>query len=304
MKSTNDIICNISDIRLDKFLKDNKEVNKSRTEIQKLIQEGFILVNDKMVKSSYLLQENDKITIIYKEVEEAKIEKKDIPLDIVYEDSDLLVVNKPSGMVVHPANGHYDDTLVNAVMYHSKDLSSINGEKRPGIVHRIDKDTSGLLVVCKNDYSHNAIAKQLKDKTTYRKYVAIVYGTFDHKYGKINAPIGRDKLNRKKMAVDLEGKEAITHFTVLESFNNYSLLELQLETGRTHQIRVHLAYINHPVYGDPVYGPHKNIDSFGQYLHAKELGFVHPRTNEFMKFDSELPFEFQEKLKELKNGSL
>ena len=226
--------------------------------------------------------------------------KKD-KLDIIYEDKDVIVVNKPSGMVVHPANGHYNDTLVNALMYHCTDLSTINGEIRPGIVHRIDKDTSGLLVACKNDYAHNFIAKQLKDKTTIRKYVAIVYGTFDHLFGKINAPIARDPQNRKKMAVVEGGKEAITHFKVIEKLGGYTLIECQLETGRTHQIRVHMAYINHPVLGDPLYGPKKQITEYGQYLHAKTLGFIHPSKNELVEFDSSLPKEFEEKLTELRN---
>jgi len=293
----NKIIFNDEPIRIDKYL--TKQTNKSRTEIQNLIDEEFIKVNGKKIKPSYILQINDVIIINEKEVVEAKIEKKNIPLDVVYEDSDLIVVNKPSGMVVHPANGHYDDTLVNALMYHCKDLSTINGEIRPGIVHRIDKDTSGLLVACKNDFSHNFIAKQLKEKTTLRKYIAIVYGNFDHMYGKVDAPIARDKLNRKKMAVDVDGKNSVTTFKVLKNYNGYSLLELVLETGRTHQIRVHMAYINHPVLGDPMYGPKKKVTEFGQYLHAKELGFVHPRTNKFMKFDSNLPQEFVDMIDKL-----
>ena len=230
-----------------------------------------------------------------------KIINKDIPSRFVYEDKDVIVVNKPSGMVVHPANGHYDDTLVNALMYHCDDLSTINGEIRPGIVHRIDKDTSGLLVACKNDTSHNCIALQLKEKTTIRKYVAIVYGSFDHLYGRIDAPILRDPSDRLKMAVIEGGKNAVTHFKVLEKLGDYTLVECKLETGRTHQIRVHMAYINHPVLGDPLYGPKKVIGDFGQYLHAKSLGFIHPTTKEEMIFEVEPPKEFLEKLEELRN---
>ena len=295
----NSLIYNGNGERIDKYL--TTELNKSRTEIQNLLKEGKILVNNKSIKPSYTLVNQDIITVEEVMPIEAKIEKKDILLDIVYEDKDVIVVNKPSGMVVHPANGHYDDTLVNALMYHCTDLSSINGEIRPGIVHRIDKDTSGLLVACKNDYSHNFIAKQLKEKTTIRKYIAIVYGTFDHLFGKINAPISRDPQNRKKMAIVEGGKEAITHFKVLEKIGGYTLIECQLETGRTHQIRVHMAYINHPVLGDPLYGPKKQITEYGQYLHAKTLGFVHPSTNELVEFDSELPNEFLNKLEELRN---
>ena len=287
--------------RIDKYLA--IELNKSRNEIQKLIIDGAILVNNKNIKPSYLLNIDDLISVEILEPKVANIVKKDIPLDIVYEDSDVIVINKPSGMVVHPANGHYDDTLVNALMFHCQDLSSINGEIRPGIVHRIDKDTSGLIVACKNDYAHNHLAKQLKNKTTLRKYIAICYGTFDHSNGKIDIPIARDKTNRKKMAASLDGKNAITHFKVIESFNGYSLLELQLETGRTHQIRVHLSYINHPILGDPLYGPKKVVGTHGQYLHAKTLGFKHPKTNKLMEFDSSLPDYFLEKIEELKKDN-
>lgn len=295
----NNIIYNGNGDRIDKYL--TIELNKSRTEVQNLLKNGKILVNNKIVKPSYILNNNDAIMVEEVAPVVVSIEKKAIDLDIIYEDKDVIVVNKPSGMVVHPANGHYNDTLVNALMYHCTDLSTINGEIRPGIVHRIDKDTSGLLVACKNDYAHNFIAKQLKDKTTIRKYVAIVYGTFDHLFGKINAPIARDPQNRKKMAVVEGGKEAITHFKVIEKLGGYTLIECQLETGRTHQIRVHMAYINHPVLGDPLYGPKKQITEYGQYLHAKTLGFIHPSKNELVEFDSSLPKEFEEKLTELRN---
>ena len=287
------------DCRIDKALP--VEIDKSRTEVQNLLKNGKVLVNGKMVKASYIIKENDIIEVEVPDPIISTIEKKNIELDIVYEDKDVVVVNKPSGMVVHPANGHYDDTMVNALMFHCDDLSTINGEIRPGIVHRIDKDTSGLLVACKNDAAHNSIAKQLKDKTTIRKYVAIVYGSFDHMYGRIDAPILRDPSNRLKMAVIEGGKTAVTHFQVLEKLGDYTLLELRLETGRTHQIRVHMAYINHPVLGDPLYGPKKVIGTFGQYLHAKTLGFVHPSTNEEMIFEVEPPKEFKEKLEELRN---
>ena len=295
----NKIIYKGSGDRIDKFL--TVELNKSRTEVQNLLKEGKILVNQKIIKPSFILKENDELYIEEVEPVEAKIEKKNIKIDVVYEDKDVIVVNKPSGMVVHPANGHFDDTLVNALMFHCKDLSTINGEIRPGIVHRIDKDTSGLIVACKNDYAHNFIAKQLKEKTTIRKYIAIVYGTFDHLFGKINAPISRDPLNRKKMAVVEGGKSAVTHFKVLEKLGGFTLVECQLETGRTHQIRVHMSYINHPVLGDPLYGPKKGINDFGQYLHAKTLGFIHPTSLKLMEFDSDIPKEFNEKLEELRN---
>lgn len=290
-----------ANIRIDKFLLNY--LDKSRSEIQKMISNGFILINDLPTKASYNLRIGDEIVVNEAPIVEAKIEKLDYKLDIVYEDDDLLVVNKPSGMVTHPAAGHHDDTLVNALMNYCGNLSTINGENRPGIVHRIDKDTSGLLVVCKNDYAHQKISEQLKNKETYRVYYCICYGNFNHQLGKIDAPIERSKLNRLKMAVSPDGKEAITHFKVLESFNGYSLLEVKLETGRTHQIRVHLAYINHPVLNDPLYGPTSKTTPFGQYLHAKKLGFIHPRTNKEMVFECDLPTEFQQKIEELRNLS-
>ena len=292
------LICQEGPQRVDKFI--STATNKSRGEVQKYFSESTVLVNGKIVKPSQTVNVGDEIEFETLEVVEATIEKQNIPLDVVYEDSDVIVVNKPSGMVVHPANGHYKDTLVNALMYHCTDLSSINGEVRPGIVHRIDKDTSGLLVACKNDLAHNSIAAQLKAKTSTRKYVAIVYGNFEHNYGRVDAPIARDPLNRLKMAVVKGGKESITTFKVLERFGDYTLLELKLETGRTHQIRVHMAYIGHPVLGDPLYGPKKVIGEYGQYLHAKTLGFVHPRTNEYLEFTSELPDFFKEMLEEIK----
>ena len=292
------LTCNVDKVRVDKFIAES--MDKSRGEVQKYFELQSVFVNAKLAKPSLSLKNGDLVEFEIPEVTVSQIEKQNIPLDIVYEDSDVIVVNKPSGMVVHPANGHYSDTLVNALMYHCKDLSSINGEIRPGIVHRIDKDTSGLLVACKNDFSHNAIAEQLKAKTSTRKYIAIVYGNFEHNYGKIDAPIGRDPQNRLKNAVVAGGKESVTTFKVLERFGDFTLLELKLETGRTHQIRVHMAYIGHPVLGDPLYGPKKVIGDFGQFLHAKTLGFTHPRTNEYMEFESELPEIFKEKINELK----
>lgn len=292
------LTCNVDKVRVDKFIAES--MDKSRGEVQKYFELQSVFVNDKLAKPSLSLKNGDLVEFEIPEATISQIEKQNIPLDVVYEDSDVIVVNKPSGMVVHPANGHYSDTLVNALMYHCKDLSSINGEIRPGIVHRIDKDTSGLLVACKNDFSHNAIAEQLKAKTSTRKYIAIVYGNFEHNYGKIDAPIGRDPQNRLKNAVVAGGKESVTTFKVLERFGDFTLLELKLETGRTHQIRVHMAYIGHPVLGDPLYGPKKVIGDFGQFLHAKTLGFIHPRTNEYMEFESELPEIFKEKINELK----
>ena len=292
------LTCNVDKVRVDKFIAES--MDKSRGEVQKYFELQSVFVNAKVAKPSLSLKNGDLVEFEIPEVTVSQIEKQNIPLDVVYEDSDVIVVNKPSGMVVHPANGHYSDTLVNALMYHCTDLSSINGEIRPGIVHRIDKDTSGLLVACKNDFSHNAIAEQLKAKTSTRKYIAIVYGNFEHNYGKIDAPIGRDPQNRLKNAVVAGGKESVTTFKVLERFGDFTLLELKLETGRTHQIRVHMAYIGHPVLGDPLYGPKKVIGDFGQFLHAKTLGFIHPRTNEYMEFESELPEIFKEKINELK----
>ena len=292
------IVCEDGPQRVDKFIASN--TNKSRGEVQKYFTESTVLINGKVAKPSQSVKSGDLVEFETLEIVESTSEKQNIPLEIVYEDSDVIVVNNPSGMVVHPANGHYKDTLVNALMYHCTDLSTINGEIRPGIVHRIDKDTSGLLVACKNDLSHNSIAAQLKAKTSTRKYIAIVYGNFEHNYGKIDAPIARDPQNRLKMAVVKGGKESITTFKVLERYGDYTLLELKLETGRTHQIRVHMAYIGHPVLGDPLYGPKKVIGINGQYLHAKTLGFVHPRTNEYMEFTSELPDFFQEMIEEIK----
>ncbi|WP_273324778.1 RluA family pseudouridine synthase [Vallitalea guaymasensis] len=290
-------------MRIDKFISDRMP-DYSRSFIQKLIKENDLTVNNSEIKSNYKLKARDEINIVIPEPKELDIVAEDIPLDIVYEDKDVILVNKPQGMVVHPAPGHYTGTLVNAIMYHCKDdLSGINGVMRPGIVHRIDKDTSGVLIICKNDKAHESIAKQLKDHTITRKYNAIVYNNLKEDEGKINAPIGRHPVNRKQMAVNpINGKEAITHYKVLERINQYTYVELQLETGRTHQIRVHMTSINHPLLGDPVYGP--KSDRFklkGQALHARVLGFVHPTTNEYMEFEAPLPNYFTGLLKKLRN---
>ena len=275
-------------IRIDSYLADITDM--SRSKISKLLKDNIILVNDKNVKNSYVLKQGDIINILEYDEPLSEILPENIPLDIVYEDDDVIVVNKKNGMVVHPALSNNSGTLVNALMYHSKNLSKVNGEFRPGIVHRIDAYTTGLLMVAKNDNAHNFLAKQLEEKTTHRKYVALVWGVINTDTGTIDAPIGRDKLDRKKMAVtDVNSKEAITHFKVLERYKDATLIELKLETGRTHQIRVHMNYINHPVVNDPVYGRRKMIDSTGQCLHAKTLGFNHPTTGEYMEFESELP---------------
>ena len=277
--------------RIDLYLID--KIDMSRSKIQDSIKKGQILVNNKEIKSSYILKENDIISFHIEESIDIDIEPENISLDIVYEDNDVIVVNKPNGMVVHPAPGNNHGTLVNALLYHSNSLSKINGEFRPGIVHRIDAYTTGLLMVAKNDRAHEILAKQLEEKTTTRKYIALVWGVIEHDTGTIDAPIGRDEKDRKKMAVTgLNSKKAITHFRVLERYKNASLIELQLETGRTHQIRVHMNYIGYPVVNDPVYGKRKLINKDGQCLHAKTLGFVHPTTGKYMEFTSELPDKF------------
>ncbi len=289
-------------VRIDKYLTDNLE-NITRNRVQKLIDDHQITVNDKLVKANYKIKENDIINITIPDAVEIDIQAENIPLDIVFEDDDLLVVNKPKGMVVHPAPGHYTGTLVNAIMYHCKDnLSGINGELRPGIVHRIDMDTTGLLVICKNDYAHNYLAEQLKVHSITRKYHAIVYNSVKVDDGTVNAPIGRNPVDRKKMAIVKDGREAVTHYHVIERFKNYSYIECQLETGRTHQIRVHMTSINHPLLGDVLYGPKSSgFNLQGQTLHAKVLGFVHPRTKEYMEFEVPLPDYFEKLLGILRN---
>ena len=289
-------------IRLDKYLMEKIDV--SRSKIQKLIDNGNILVNGKPSKVSYVVKIDDSIEVISLEDEVYDIEAENIELDIVYEDEYLLVVNKPSGMVVHPGNGNYNHTLVNALMYHcNENLSTINGSVRPGIVHRIDADTSGLLLVAKNDMVHNDLAKQISEKSVVRKYVCLVHGVINEDSATIDAPIGRDKNNRKKMCVTGDNsKDAVTNIRVLERYSDSTLVECILETGRTHQIRVHMEYIKHPVVNDPVYGYNKLVDKdFGQMLHAKEIGFVHPISHEFMDFKVEPPVKFWEILEIYKN---
>ena len=289
-------------VRIDKFLTDSLE-DITRNRVQKLIDDNQILVNDKVIKANYKIRENDIINITIPDAVEIDIKAEDIPLDIIYEDEDLLVINKPKGMVVHPAPGHYTGTLVNAIMYHCKDnLSGINGELRPGIVHRIDMDTTGLLVICKNDYAHNFLAEQLKEHSITRKYHAIVYNSVKDDDGTVNAPLGRNPSNRKKMAIVKDGRDAVTHYHVIERFKNFSYIECQLETGRTHQIRVHMTSINHPLLGDALYGPKtSNFNLQGQTLHAKVLGFIHPRTKEYMEFEVPLPEYFEKLINILKN---
>lgn len=274
----------------------------SRTQIQMLIQDGHVLVNGKAIKASYKVEVNDEVMVHIPEPEATDILAEDIPLDIVYEDQDVIVVNKPTGMIVHPSAGIYKGTLVNALLYHCHDLSGINGVMRPGIVHRIDKETSGLLMVAKNDMAHASLSEQLQEHTVIRRYLALVHGLISHEFGRIEAPIGRDPKDRQKMTcTDKNAKDAITNFKVLERFKDMTLVECRLETGRTHQIRVHMQYIGHPVYGDPQYGLKRDDTTYGQYLHAKILGFVHPRTGEDMYFESELPDFFKAKLDELRN---
>ena len=285
--------------RIDKYLSSKLDDSFSRAKIQKLIDEELILVNDKIIKSSYKVSNGDVILITDKE-EDMSVKPEKMDIDIVYEDDDVMVINKKSGIVVHPAPGNYSGTLVNGLMYLSKNLSHVNGEFRPGIVHRIDKDTSGLLIVAKNDKAHRILAEELKEKKIKRKYIALVSGVINHDIGEIDAPIGRDPSDRKKMCVtSTNSKDAITHFRVLERYKNASLIECELETGRTHQIRVHMKYINHPVINDPVYGKN-NHGEFGQLLHAKEITFTHPTTKEVMTFSCEVPEEFNKILEEYK----
>lgn len=288
--------------RIDKYLVDKLE-NMSRSKIQLLIDEHHILVNNEPTKANYKVQSQDQIQISIPEPEPINVIPEDIPLEIIYEDEDIVVINKPQGMVVHPAAGHTHGTLVNALLYHIKDLSGINGKIRPGIVHRLDKDTSGILVVAKNDEAHVKLSEQLQDRSMQRKYWAIVHGVLPHNHGTIDAPIGRDPKNRQQFTVITGGKESISHFRVLKRFKDYSLLEVSLETGRTHQIRVHLKYINFPIAGDEVYGPKKTLKGNGQFLHAHTVEFLHPRTNERMHFEAEVPPTFEEALEQLQQKS-
>lgn len=280
--------------RIDRFLSADLE-DLSRSYIQKLMKDGRILVNGKPVKANYKLSAGDEICVSVPEPETLDIQPENIPLDILYEDDDILIVNKPKGMVVHPSPGHYSHTLVNAVLYHcGENLSGINGVIRPGIVHRIDMDTTGSLLICKNDRSHQILAEQLKEHSITRRYHAVVYGNFKEERGTVNAPIGRHPVDRKKMSTkSSSGRPAVTHYRVLERFGNYTYIECELETGRTHQIRVHMSSIGHPILGDAVYGPAKcpfNLE--GQTLHAKILGIRHPSTGEYMEFDAPLPEYF------------
>ncbi|MDU0422963.1 RluA family pseudouridine synthase [Staphylococcus haemolyticus] len=285
--------------RIDKLLPEfNNEW--SRSQIQDLIKEDLVTVNEKVIKSNYKVKLNDLIIVTEKEVVEADIQPENLNLDIYYEDEDVAIVYKPKGMVVHPSPGHYSGTLVNGLMYQIKDLSGINGEIRPGIVHRIDKDTSGLLMVAKNDIAHRGLVEQLMDKSVKRKYTALVHGNIPHDYGTIDVPIGRNEKDRQSMDVVDNGKEAVTHFNVLEHFNDYTLIECQLETGRTHQIRVHMKYIGFPLVGDPKYGPRKTLDIGGQALHAGVIGFEHPVTHEYIERQAELPKEFETLLEDIR----
>ena len=288
-------------VRIDKFLSEELP-DMSRSYIQKLIKEGQVVVNDTPVKANYKLSLGDLLTLEEPELQEPDILPENIPLDILYEDADLLIVNKPKGMVVHPAAGHYTGTLVNALMYHCQgQLSGINGVSRPGIVHRIDMDTTGSLLVCKNDVSHNCIAEQLKEHSITRVYHAIVHGVIKTEEGTIDAPIGRHPIDRKKMSINHKnGKPAVTHYKVLQRFKNFTYIECRLETGRTHQIRVHMASIHHPLLGDAVYGPSNCPYKLqGQTLHAKTIGILHPSSKQYLEVDAPLPEYFENLLKKL-----
>lgn len=298
-----DIPPELEDERIDKCISNYME-NLSRSYIQKIIKDGNVFVNERSVKANYRVKTEDNIRFILPDSIEPDIPAQDIPLDILYEDQDILIVNKPKNMVVHPAPGHYEGTLVNAIMYHCKgELSGINGVMRPGIVHRIDKDTTGSLIVCKNDASHNAIAELLKTHDITRKYRAIVYGNFVEERGTVDTPVGRHPSDRKKMAInEKNGKRAVTHYRVLERFEKYTYIECQLETGRTHQIRVHMASIGHPLLGDEVYSGRKSPFKLeGQVLHAMTIGFKHPGNGEYMEFEAPLP-EYFEKLLSVLRG--
>lgn len=294
------IICDENKIRIDKYI---KLEGITRSMIQNLINSGEILVNNNTVKVNHTLSIGDEITVNIPEPESAEIQAEDIPLDIVYEDDHLLVVNKPQGMVVHPAAGNYSGTLVNALMHHcGENLSGINGVIRPGIVHRIDKDTSGLLLVAKTNLAHLSLSEQIKEKTVKRSYRAICHGVLRSDRGKIDAPIGRHHTERKKMTVtNKNSKDAVTHFEVIERFHEYTYIKCVLETGRTHQIRVHMKYMGHPILGDEVYGPKSNEFALrGQVLHAAEIGFVHPVTKEYMEFFADIPANFTNVLTDLR----
>lgn len=299
MKNEIKVVIEAEKGRVDKVLVERLK-DYSRSQIQAWLKEDAVTINGEITKANRKVAAGDEIVIKIPEPITLDLMPENIPLEIVYEDDDLAVINKPQGMVVHPSAGHPNGTLVNALLYHLENLSTINDVIRPGIVHRIDKDTSGLLMVAKNDKAHESLAKQLKDKTSLRKYVALVHGNISHEKGTVNAPIGRSKVNRKMQAVMAEGKPAVTHFSVLERFEQFTLVELQLETGRTHQIRVHMQYIGFPLAGDPVYGPRKTLPGNGQYLHAKLLGFKHPTTDKEMLFEVEIPEMFRKTLENLR----
>lgn len=285
--------------RLDKALADLTELSRSQASEQ--IKAGLVLVNGRAQKAKYAVKAGDIVTYELPQEEILDCPPQDLPLDIIYEDADVAVVNKPQGMVVHPSAGHPSGTLVNALLFHIKDLSTINGVVRPGIVHRIDKDTSGLLMIAKNDRAHQFLADELKEKKSLRQYLAIVHGNLPNDRGVIEAPIGRSDKDRKKQAVTAKGKPALTHFQVVERLGDYTLVKLTLETGRTHQIRVHMAYIGHPLAGDPLYAPKKTLKGQGQFLHAETLAFTHPVTGQLMRFSAEVPAIFQETLEQLRH---
>lgn len=293
-----ELIVDQAGLRLDKYLAERIDLSRSR--IKDLAQAGQVLVNGKKAKVSYKVEADDQIEVNILPLEPLDLEPENIPLDIVYEDDDVIVVNKPQGMVVHPAAGHPNHTLVNALLYHTRDLADSPEGFRPGIVHRIDKDTSGLLMVAKNVKARESLEAQLAQKSNKRIYLAIVHGNFAEKSGTVDAPIARNPRDRKQMAVVENGKNAVTHFKVLEQYPGYSLIECQLETGRTHQIRVHMAYIGHPLAGDPLYGPRKTLPGHGQFLHAQTLGFEQPTTGQWLEFSVEPPEIFQKNVASLR----
>ncbi|MGL4589147.1 MAG: RluA family pseudouridine synthase, partial [Mycoplasmatales bacterium] len=291
--------CEQQKVRVDKYIAEKLEI--PRAQVSKLIDKEQVLVNQQPVKANTKVNIGDEIEVNLEYQMEVEITAEDIQIDVVYEDDDVIVINKPSGMVVHPGHGNYTGTLVNGLMYHFQTLSDVNGDTRPGIVHRIDKDTSGLLVVAKNNEAHNHLAEQFSKHTIRRQYIALVHGVVKEKSAKIDAPIGRSQYDRTKMAVtDKNSKHAVTNFEVIKRYDEYTLIRCILETGRTHQIRVHLKYINHPLVGDPAYGPKSTLDVLGQALHAELLGFIHPTTNEYMEFKAELPTYYQAILDKLK----
>jgi 23S rRNA pseudouridine1911/1915/1917 synthase len=287
--------------RIDKYVGESMDSVVSRTQIQGWIKDGHVEVNGAPVKSNYKVSEADRVNVKIPKPAEVEIAAEPIALEVIYEDSDVIVINKPRGLVVHPAAGHYSGTLVNGLLHHCKDLSGINGKLRPGIVHRIDKDTSGLIMAAKNDHAHQSLAKQLKDHTVTRKYIAVVNGVMQHETGTVDAPIGRDSYDRKLYTVtNKNSREAVTHFTVVERLKDFTVLELKLETGRTHQIRVHMKYIGFPLVGDPFYGKSKDREMKGQALHAGVLGFEHPVSGEYLEFSVPMPDDMRELLERLR----